>query len=268
MNRCESYQEQLHDWIDGELDRELAIQVARHVEECDLCENAVRSIRSVKNLLRSKGRDVELPPRLEARVRESIALESLRNERSKRVSLSRQRLLWGSAAALIIVAVAGLTPIFNTPNLHAGVTKQALVSHMNSIHLEDQPRFHCISREEAQKSLHEQLGQPVQLPIFVGARVCLRGVSIHHFDQIRVGKVHYLLDGHQFSLFVVPVKIRTGTTLCCCHAGQELKVFCSNEGDYCFTYVTKNAGRAISIGNSGAGTSSLDRVSDRCSAQF
>ena len=169
-------------------------------------------------------------------------MDSLRSERSKRVSLSRRRLLWGSAAALIIVAVAGLFPIFNTPNLHAGVTKQALVSHMNSIHLEDQPRFHCISREEAQKSLQEQLGQPIQLPFFVGARVCLSGVSIHQFDQVRVGKVHYLLDGQQFSLFVIPVKIRTGTTLCCCHAGQELKVFCSNEGEYCFTYVTNMPG--------------------------
>jgi hypothetical protein len=32
--------------------------------------------------------------------------------------------------------------------------------------------------------------------------------------------------------------MRGGESLCRCHSGQKLHVFCTNEGDYCVTYVT------------------------------
>lgn len=245
MSDCPQIREKLHDWVDRELDREPAAEVARHVEACPRCAEVARSIRSLKGLVRAKAGAVPVPERLAARVRETIALEAGRAGRSRVLRLRPARWIAaaGLAAAILIVGLpVGLDFLrsrgLRSNDLHAQVTDEALASHLRSLGAEDLPRYRCMTREEAEKSLSEQLGFAVRLPKFCNVRSCVKGVSILEFHGIRVGKVFYRLDGEDFSLFVVPAAMRGGTALCCCHEGQRLHVYCTKEEGYCLTYVT------------------------------
>ena len=77
MNDCQRTREQIHDWVDRELDREPAAEIARHIEDCSKCAEIASSIQSLKHLVRAKAGvgTGSVPPRLETRVREAIALE-------------------------------------------------------------------------------------------------------------------------------------------------------------------------------------------------
>ncbi len=238
MNECPQVREQLHDWVDRELDHEPAARVAHHLEACMGCAEIARSIQSLKLLVRAKAGNVPLPVGLETRVRESVALESTRKPRARVLRIPIPSARWVAAAAVLVIGASLSVPILFPGDLHAQVTEQALYSHMRSIGQEDTPRFQCMSREEAEDSLREQLRLAVSLPEFPIDRACVKGVSVEDFGGKKVGKVFYTLDGEEFSLFVVPGSMRGGTSLCCCHSGQRLHVYCTNEGSYCFTFVT------------------------------
>ena len=241
---CPEIREQLHEWIDRELDRDVASVVAKHVDTCMSCAEVARSIQHLKTLVRTKAIETPMPPRLEAKVREAIALETLQAERKKVIQLPMARVRWIAAAALVAVmlpiAIFGLTR-----DLHAQVTEAAFRSHLESIGGICNPRYQCMCRTSAEKSLADHLGIDVRLPEFEKGKVCLKGVSKVNLDGTEAGKVFYEIDGGTFSLFVIPQKIRGGESLCFCKPGKKLNVFCSNEGDYCFTYVTELEGEAF-----------------------
>ena len=236
---CAETRERLHEWVDRELDRDIASRVAKHVDGCMACTEITRSIQSLKQLLRTKARTVQTPPRLESKVREAIALETLRAERARIIHLPRPRARWVAAAALLLVMIPFAMIGLRNQNLHADVTEEAFNSHMLSVAMESMPRYQCMSQEEAEKNLAEELGLDVRLPQFKKGRVCLKGVTYENLGGVKAGKLFYHLDGEEFSLFVVPQKMRGGNVLCCCRNGNRYNVFCSNEGEYCFTYVTK-----------------------------
>lgn len=237
MNDCPSVQDRLHDWIDLELDSGDAAEIARHVDGCSACAEIARAIRSLKTLVRQKAERPTLPPRLEARVREAIALESLRAERSRIIQFPLRRLRWAAAFVILVAGAVMVSQLFAPKDLHAEITESALASHLESLGAEDLPRYSCMSTTEVEQSLEQQLGYPVDLPDFP-AGVCLKGLSVKQFHGHQVGKVYYEIDDQPFSLFVVPAEMRGGTVLCCCHKGQKLRVYCTSEGDYCLTFVT------------------------------
>jgi len=248
MTDCPRIRERLHEWVDRELDREPAAEVARHVEACPCCAEVARSIRNLKSLVKAKAGAVPVPERLAARVRESIALEAGRAGRARVLRLHPGRWLAAAAlaAAFLIIGLPAALDFIRSAggranDLHAQVTDQALTSHLRSVFAEDLPRYRCLSRPEAERILTEQLGVAVRLPEFCAERTCVKGVSIEQCDGLRVGKVFYRVDGEEFSLFVAPAAMRGGTALCCCHAGQRLHVYCTREKDYCFTFVTSLA---------------------------
>jgi anti-sigma factor RsiW len=238
MSDCSPYEGQLHDWVDRELDREPASAVARHVEVCPRCAEIVKGIRHLKALVRSKARQVSLPEKLESKVREAIALESLRVQRRRVIQLPMRSLRWAAAAVIVVVGATLGFQLIHPNDLHAQMTEWALDSHLRTLGVEDLPRFQCMRRGEVEKVLSDGLGFAVKLPEFPNDRVCLKGVSVEDADGYKVGKVFYRLDGEEFSLFVLPAAMRGGEALCCCHSGKKLKVYCSREEHYCFTYVT------------------------------
>lgn len=242
---CSAVKEQLHDWVDRELDRDVASVVAKHVDGCHDCAEVARSIQHLKTLLRTKATEVPIPPRLESKVREAIALETLRAARKKVIHMPVSGVRWAAAATILIVMGAVTFIGVTKTDLHAQVTEGALQSHLESLGSVSLPRFQCLSRKKAEKSLFDQLGVEVRLPEFPAGRVCIRGVSLVSLKGHPAGKVFYHLDGGEFSLFVVAQKVRGGDALCCCESGPQLKVFCSNEGKYCFIYVTELDGEAF-----------------------
>ena len=238
---CAPFEDRLHDWVDRELDRDEATDVAKHVDSCARCTEIVRSVQNLKALLRTKATEVSVPARLESRVREAIALETLhsKKKRAKITPLSAARKRWIAAAAVLILTIPALVIYLTTPDLHAQITQAALDSHTRSLSGESMPRYHCMSQEEAESSLSDVLKLDVKLPEFAEGRVCVKGVGFETHSGVKVGKVFYKLDDKDFSLFIVPSNMRGGKALCCCYQNSRLNIFCSNEGGYCFTYVTE-----------------------------
>ena len=140
---------------------------------------------------------------------------------------------------LLACRVPALILYLTTPDLHAEITRAALDSHARTMSGESMPRYHCMTQEEAESSLKDVLKLDIQLPEFAAERVCLKGVGFETHSGVKVGKVFYKLDDNDFSLFIVPNNMRGGKALCCCYQNSQLNIFCSNEGGYCFTYVTE-----------------------------
>jgi anti-sigma factor RsiW len=127
--------EQLHAYVDGELDLVHSLEVEKHLQGCPACAGACNRIRELSAALRAGLPRPTLPPDLRARVRAAV-----RGSKQKRQPfLVRQATSWvGVAAALALLALGlwaiGRARSGTTP--HEQLVAEVIASHVRSQMLE------------------------------------------------------------------------------------------------------------------------------------
>lgn len=245
MDDCIRYRERLHEWVDGELDGPFCEEVDTHISLCPKCADAAKAVEHIKILVKAKARRPRVPENLEARVRQSIAIESRRKPSYPRWT-GRKMIPFASAAALLFILLSSFD-LFS-PNqeqdLHAMVSSHAFDSHLRSVNGEASPEWRFDGSEKVIAFMSKQLGSPVKLfdlnslEQCVGEPVSLQGVSIEPCGDLRVAKVFYRIGSEHLSFFVSPFTPGKQDGLQQCIEGRSLAVFCCPEESLCYYFGT------------------------------
>ncbi len=70
-DKCPDYMHHLNDYLDGTLDADLCREIDEHVGNCDNCRIMIDTLRQTVKLCRG-GKEVPLPPSLEAKLRDLL----------------------------------------------------------------------------------------------------------------------------------------------------------------------------------------------------
>jgi anti-sigma factor RsiW len=68
MRKCNDYLDELNDYLDGDLDPSLCLELEKHIGECKNCKLMVDSLRMTVKLCREGGECEELPADLADRM--------------------------------------------------------------------------------------------------------------------------------------------------------------------------------------------------------
>ncbi|HIN80318.1 MAG TPA: hypothetical protein EYN00_04505 [Planctomycetes bacterium] len=237
MNECRDIRDRLHEWVDGELDPILAADIHRHIDDCVDCADTASAIEKIKALIQTKARRVNLPPDLEDRVRQSLAIDAHRQRGQKSTSVGSRWLL--AAAILLALFLLPFLPGLIAPDeLHAQVAEEVFDSHLRTVMEGELPQFLCDTSSGAAATIKEKLGIDVVLPEFPEGSAALLGVTFLECCGIKVGKAFYRLKGDPFTVFVVPMGCEQKPTLCICKRGKNYSVLCNPRDGYCLVMVT------------------------------
>ena len=87
---CQTTQEFIHAYVDGELDLARSLEVEQHMQECQVCASAYRNQTALRSTFKESSLYHPAPARLEKRIRSSLRRES-KSELGRRSFLMRER---------------------------------------------------------------------------------------------------------------------------------------------------------------------------------
>ncbi|MAW78149.1 MAG: hypothetical protein CMJ95_12295 [Planctomycetes bacterium] len=243
MDDCIRYRERLHEWVDGELDGTFCEEVDTHVSLCPKCADAAKAVEHIKLLVKAKARRPRVPENLEARVRQTIAIESRRKPSYPRWT-GRKLIPFAGAAAFLFVLLSSYFYPGQNQDLHAMVSSHVFDSHLRSVNGESTPEWRFDGSEKMTVFMTKELGTEVRLLDLellgdcLGEPVTLQGVSFEQCGDLRIGKVFYRFGMEHLSLFVSPLSLGQQDGLQCCKEGRSFSVFCCPEESLCYYFGT------------------------------
>lgn len=138
--QCERARELIGAYLDDELGRDDSATVARHIETCAACRALMKDIEHTSKAIAMLAR-TPAPPTLAARIRGTLANETVDSPARRRVGWRIPRGAWRQAAALAACSVLSalltwgvLTSSFQASNLQ----QEILATHIRSL-LQDSP---------------------------------------------------------------------------------------------------------------------------------
>jgi anti-sigma factor RsiW len=197
---CAEIRPYLQAFVDEELSPERAIDVERHLVDCEECAADVNLTRSLCRATRNSVTEVSMCPDFQSRLSACLA-----EERKRQESQALSPLSWKVIAPLAAVAAVALffgvnherfqdtAPVVRASNDHL---VDLLVDYHNT---EEEPGTHDPS---AVAHLEPQLGFPVRAPDFnrFGAR--FEGANLVPVDHTRVARLRYNIGGRRVTLYM------------------------------------------------------------------
>lgn len=107
---CQKYREHLDEWIDGELDAELALAMEAHMQSCPDCAEETMRARETIEFIRSLEADVPVPLETQSAWRKAVRAEAKQRKTRKLTTVMRAI----SSAAAAFVLLAGCTAFFRS----------------------------------------------------------------------------------------------------------------------------------------------------------
>lgn len=245
MKDCMRYRERLHEWVDGELEGSFGEEVDTHVSICPKCADAAKAVEHIKLLVKAKAQRPRVPEDLEARVRQTLAVEMGR-QRSYPRWTGRKMLPFAVAAAFLFVLLSPFNHFFPGQNkdLHAMVSTHVFDSHLRSVNGEASPEWRFDGSDKAVAFMSKELGTEVQLfdlerlQQCIGETASLQGVSFEQCGDLRIAKVFYLLGSEPLSFYICPSSPGETDGLQCCMEGRSFSVFCCPRESVCYYFGT------------------------------
>ena len=131
---CQTTQQSIHAYVDGELDLARSLEVEQHMQECEVCASAYRNQTALRSAFKNSSLYYSAPEKLEKRIRSSLRSEA--KSELGRKSFGWRWLTVGVALVLLIAfvvwrAMPGLRPFGDD------LLAQEIVSnHVRSLQLE------------------------------------------------------------------------------------------------------------------------------------
>lgn len=127
---CQKYREHLDEWIDGELDAELALAMEAHMQSCPDCAEETLRAREAIEFIRSLEDDIPVPLETQAAWRKAVRAEA-KQRKNRRFTVALRSI--GSVAAAFVLLV-GCTALFRSngmlyPAAPAPLSLETAVTH-------------------------------------------------------------------------------------------------------------------------------------------
>jgi mycothiol system anti-sigma-R factor len=216
---CESVQEMLGAYLDGELDANAEFQLRNHLADCQECAEAYHRLRSLKQAIKETALYHTAPRELERQVR--AKLRSAREERNPARTRFHQ---WIAIAASVLVAVSlglGLYLLRSRTSSSELLAQQVASSHIRAMlgtHLVDVPS----SDQHTVKPWFEgKLDFSPPVKDLKDAGFVLVGGRIDYVENRPVAALVYERRKHIINLFIWPSSRYSAAT----HGSETLNGF-------------------------------------------
>jgi anti-sigma factor RsiW len=210
---CQTAQESIHAYVDGELDLARSLEVEQHMQKCQVCASAYRN----QTMLRSAFKDSSLyhsaPPSLEKRIRSSLRREA-------KSEVGRRWFGWrwlpvGVAMALVLLialvvwqAAPGLRPSGDE------LLAQEMVSnHVRSLQLESHRTDVISSDQHTVKPWFDgKLDFAPPVKDFSSQGFPLLGGRLEYLNNRAVAALIYQRQKHYINLYIWPAEQRNASS--------------------------------------------------------
>jgi anti-sigma factor RsiW len=204
---CETAQELIHGYLDGELDLSRSLEVEQHMQECQVCASAYRNQTALRSAFKNSSLYYSAPETLEKRIRASLRREA-KSEVGRR-SFGWRWLAVGVALASVLLmalvvwrAVPGLRPSGDD------LLAQEIVSnHVRSLQLESHRADVISSDQHTVKPWFDgKLDFAPPVKDFSSQGFPLIGGRLEYLNNRAVAALIYQRQKHFINLYIWPAE--------------------------------------------------------------
>jgi anti-sigma factor RsiW len=204
---CETAQELIHGYLDGELDLSRSLEVEQHMQECQVCASAYRNQTALRSAFKNSSLYYSAPETLEKRIRASLRREA-KSEVGRR-SFGWRWLAVGVALASVLLmalvvwrAVPGLRPSGDD------LLAQEIVSnHVRSLQLESHRADVISSDQHTVKPWFDgKLDFAPPVKDFSSQGFPLIGGRLEYLNNRAVAALVYQRQKHYINLYIWPAE--------------------------------------------------------------
>ena len=209
---CQTAQEFIHAYADGELDLSRSLEVEQHMQECEVCASAYRNQTALRSAFKDSSLYHSAPAKLEKRIRSSLRHEA-KSEVGRR-SFGWRWLPAGAALAFVLLmafiiwrTVPGLRPSGDE------LLAQEIVSnHVRSLQLETHRADVISSDQHTVKPWFDgKLDFAPPVKDFSSQGFPLIGGRLEYLNNRAVAALIYQRQKHYINLYIWPAEQRNAT---------------------------------------------------------
>ena len=210
---CQTAQEFIHAYVDGELDLARSLEVGQHMQECQVCASAYRNQTALRSALKDSSLYHSAPAGLEKRIRSSLRREA-KSEVGRR-SFGWRWLPVGVALACVLLmalviwqAVPGLRPSGDD------LLAQEMVSnHVRSLQLESHRTDVISSDQHTVKPWFDgKLDFAPPVKDFSSQGFPLIGGRLEYLNKRAIAALIYQRQKHYINLYIWPAEQSNATS--------------------------------------------------------
>ena len=210
---CQTAQELIHAYVDGELDLARSLEVEQHMEQCEVCAIAYRNQTALRSALKDSSLYHSAPAGLEKRIRSSLRREA-KSEVGRR-SFGWSWLPVGVALACVLLmalviwqAVPGLRP-----SRDELLAQEMVSNHVRSLQLESHRTDVISSDQHTVKPWFDgKLDFAPPVKDFSGQGFPLLGGRLEYLNNRAVAALIYQRQKHFINLYIWPAEQSNATS--------------------------------------------------------
>jgi len=210
---CQTAQELIHAYVDGELDLTRSLEVGQHIQECQVCASAYHNQAALRSAFKDSSLHYSVPVELEKRIRSSLRREA-KSEVGRR-SFGWRWLPVGVALACVLLmalviwqAVPGLRPSGDD------LLAQEMVSnHVRSLQLESHRTDVISSDQHTVKPWFDgKLDFAPPVKDFSSQGFPLIGGRLEYLNKRAIAALIYQRQKHYINLYIWPAEQSNATS--------------------------------------------------------
>ena len=209
---CQTAQEFIHAYLDGELDLARSLEVEQHIEQCEICAIAYRNQTTLRSALKDSPLYHSAPAGLEKRIRSSLRREA-KSEAGRRVFGWR----WLPAGALAFLLLMALVIWQAVPGLRSSgdelLAQEMVSNHVRSLQLESHRTDVISSDQHTVKPWFDgKLDFAPPVKDFSTQGFPLLGGRLEYLSNRAVAALIYQRQRHFINLYIWPAEQGNATS--------------------------------------------------------
>jgi len=205
---CQRAQEQIHGYIDSELDPANNLEMERHIEECQVCASTYRSQTALRSLLRDRSLYYPASEKLKKRV-QSVVRNEAKPERSPRPFARRWVAVGASLAFILLIGVMMWRVLPGISHSSDELLAQELVSnHVRSLMLGGSHLTDVLSSDQhtVKPWFDGKVDFAPPVKDFAGQDFRLYGGRLEYLNNRSVATLVYQRRLHYINLYIWPTE--------------------------------------------------------------
>ena len=209
---CQTTQELIHGYLDGELDLARSLEVEQHMKECQVCASAYRNQTALRSAFKNSSLYYSAPEALEKRIR-----SSLRREAKSEVGRRWFDWRWLPIGALALILLLGFVIWRAAPGLRPSgddlLAHEMVSNHVRSLQLESHRTDVISSDQHTVKPWFDgKLDFAPPVKDFSSQGFPLIGGRLEYLNNRAVAALFYQRQKHYINLYIWPAEQSNATS--------------------------------------------------------